>query len=90
MAACEPDEAIWLVMNQSDGHRVLQALNDPPDGRPRVSKTYAATTPPQQFRIDEPGLTDIYPVEYVRDTILEWTPDQLVAEVAGQPAPASD
>jgi hypothetical protein len=66
IAACDVDEAIWIVMTQSAGHDVLQALNDPPDGEPRVEKTYAETTPPQQFRIDTPGLTAMYPAEWLR------------------------
>ena len=58
-------------MKQSEGHKVLAALNDPSDGEPRVEKTYATTTPPQQFRLDEPGCTDILPAEYLRDNVLE-------------------
>ena len=69
MAACNPDEALWIVTKQADGHAVIDALNDPPDGTPRVEKTYAETTPPQQFRIDTPGLTAVYPVEWLRDRI---------------------
>jgi hypothetical protein len=45
MAACEPAEAIWVVMKQPDGHAVLDALNDPPEGSSRVENTYAKTTP---------------------------------------------
>ena len=71
MAACEPEEVIWIVMSRQAGHDVLAALNDPPEGEPRVEKNYSQNTPPQQFRIDTPGLTAIYPVEYVRDTLLE-------------------
>lgn len=71
MAACTPEEAIWIVMTQSAAHQVLAALRNPPDHTPRVEKTYAETTPPHQFRIDTPGLTAMYPVEYVRDTLLE-------------------
>lgn len=71
IAACGVDEAIWIVMTQSAGHDVLAALNDPPDGEPRVDKSYAATTPPQQFRIDTPGLTAMYPVEWLRDRVGE-------------------
>ncbi|WP_207589990.1 ATP-binding protein [Halomontanus rarus] len=66
MAACDPEEAIWLVMKQAAGHKVLSALNDPAEGEPRVEKTYAKTTPPFQFQIDTPGLTAIYPVEWLR------------------------
>jgi len=29
MAACHPDEAIWLVQSEEGAHRVLEALNDP-------------------------------------------------------------
>jgi len=71
MAACDPDEAIWIVMSRTDGHEVLSALNDPPEGDPRVEKTYSQNTPPQQFRIDTPGLTAIYPAEYVRGSLLD-------------------
>jgi hypothetical protein len=71
MAACDPEEAIWIVMSRKAGHAVLQALNDPLEGAQRVEKTYSENTPPQQFRIDTPGLTSIYPAEYVRDTLLE-------------------
>jgi len=71
MAACEPDEAIWIVMSRKDGHEVLSALNDPLAGGPRVEKIYSQNTPPQQFKIDTPGLTAIYPAEYVRDSLLE-------------------
>lgn len=71
MAGCEPDEAIWVVMTQSAGHDVLDALNDPPEGPPRVEKTYATTTPPQQFQIDTPGLTAMYPVEWLKETFLQ-------------------
>ncbi|MFP8958958.1 hypothetical protein ACLI4Y_19860 [Natrialbaceae archaeon A-CW3] len=67
MASVEPEEAIWIVMKQADAHKVLSALNNPPEGPPRVTKTYAETTPPQQFRIDTPGLTAIYPAEWLKD-----------------------
>ncbi|QLH84821.1 ATP-binding protein [Halosimplex pelagicum] len=70
MAACDPAEAIWIVMARKDGHQVLSVLNDPPEGEPRVEKTYSRNTPPRDFRIDTPGMTAIYPAEYVRDTLL--------------------
>jgi hypothetical protein len=41
MADCNPEEALWVVMTHSAAHDVLAALNDPPDGEPRVEKTYA-------------------------------------------------
>jgi hypothetical protein len=71
MAICEPEEAIWLVMSRSDGHKILETLNDPIDGEPRVEKTYSPNTPPQQFNIDTPGMTALYPLGYVRDSLLE-------------------
>jgi DNA helicase HerA-like ATPase len=69
MAECDPDEALWIVMTRGGGHQVLAALNEPPDGEPRVEKTYSENTPPQQFRIDTPGLSAIYPVEYLRESL---------------------
>ncbi len=70
MADCDPVEAIWIVMTLDAGHDVLAALNDPPDGEPRVEKTYSRSTPTYQFTLDAPGCTAIYPVEYVRKTLL--------------------
>ncbi|SFR97599.1 hypothetical protein SAMN05216559_1882 [Halomicrobium zhouii] len=69
MADCGVEEAIWIVMNQTDGHQVLSALNDPPEGEPRVEKTYSDSTPPQQFKIDEPGLTGIYPIRWMLNAV---------------------
>jgi hypothetical protein len=71
MADCDVEEAIWIVASQSAGHKVLLALNDPPEGEPRVEKTYSDSTPPQQFMIDEPGLTAIYPVGWVQNELEE-------------------
>jgi hypothetical protein len=69
MAACDVAEAIWVVMTQADGHELVEVLNDPLEGEPRVEKSYAETTPLPQFRIDTPGLTDIYSVEQLRDMV---------------------
>ncbi|WP_321169641.1 ATP-binding protein [Halorarum salinum] len=66
MADAEPDEALWIVMRNDDAHAVLEAVNNPPEGDPRVEKTYASTTPPQQFSLDAPGMTDIIPVDRLR------------------------
>jgi hypothetical protein len=71
MADCGVEAAIWIVMTQADGHAVLSALNDPLEGLVRVEKTYAKTTPPQQFRIDTPGMTAVYPAEWLRDRLDE-------------------
>jgi DNA helicase HerA-like ATPase len=71
MAACDPEAAIWIVLSRSGGHEVIEALADPPDGEPRVEKTYSENTPPWKFTIDTAGLTDIYGVRRVRETLLE-------------------
>jgi hypothetical protein len=75
MAACEPEKAIWVVMSHAEGHEVLAALNDPADGEPRVTKTYATTSPVNAFRIDEPGFTAMYTVEQLRDRLSDHTDD---------------
>ena len=65
MAACDPDEAIWITMSHSEAHRVLGALNDPLEGQARVEKTYAESTPADQFRIDTKGCTGMFTVGQV-------------------------
>jgi hypothetical protein len=69
IAACDVEEAIWVVMTQQDGHAVLEALNDPLEGEPRVEKTYAETTPTNQFRIDTPGMTAVYAATWLRSKL---------------------
>lgn len=70
MAACDPDESIWVVLTRADGHRVIEALFDPPDGTPRVEKTYSRNTPPHKFQFDTPGLSRVFTATYLRDTVL--------------------
>ena len=70
IAACDVDAAIWVVMSRDAGHAVVDALHDPPEGEPRVAKTYSVNTPPRQFSFDTPGLTAMYTVKHVRDTLL--------------------
>lgn len=60
MVACKPEEAIWIAMSHTEAHDILAALQDPPDGEPRVEKTYSNSTPASEFRIDQPGLTAMY------------------------------
>ncbi|QLG27641.1 hypothetical protein HUG10_08785 [Halorarum halophilum] len=67
MAAIDPDEVIWVVMTIDDAHDVLEVLNNPLEGSPRVEKSYARTTLPQQFRLDAPGMADIIPVDRLRN-----------------------
>jgi hypothetical protein len=71
MAACEPDDAIWIVMNRQDGHDVLKMLYNPKDGEPRIDKYYQNNTPLQRVSIDSPGLTQIYSIVHLRDSRLE-------------------
>lgn len=71
MAALEPEEAIWVVPSRSDGARILDALNDPADGTPRVEKEYSTNTAPEQYRIDTPGLTSVRTVETLRNEFQE-------------------
>ncbi|WP_254824641.1 ATP-binding protein [Haloglomus halophilum] len=69
MAACEPDNAIWIVWNRDAAHEVLSALNDPLDGEPRVEKTYSENSPPRQWKIDTPGFTEVLTLGRVRNQI---------------------
>ena len=71
LAAQEPDAAIWIVKNREAAHEIVEALNTPPDGEPRVTKTYGEQTRPAVFTIDQPGLTDVYTFQSVRDTYLD-------------------
>jgi hypothetical protein len=69
MAACDPEAAVWLAKSRQKAHDILEALNDPPEGKPRVEKTYSGSTPPQQFVIDEPGCTEIHTLQYLQKAI---------------------
>ncbi|MUV59459.1 type IV secretory system conjugative DNA transfer family protein [Halobacterium sp. CBA1126] len=71
MAACDPQQALWLVKTRSDAATLLRALHDPPEGDPRVPKTYSENMAPRKYRLDTPGLTDVYTFEYARDTLLD-------------------
>ncbi|MUW13467.1 hypothetical protein GJ633_01495 [Halorubrum sp. CBA1125] len=70
LAAQNPAAAVWIVKNREAAHAVVEALNTPPDGEPRVTKTYGKQTRPAVFTIDQPGLTDVYTFQSVRDTHL--------------------
>ncbi|AEN07590.1 hypothetical protein Halar_0334 (plasmid) [halophilic archaeon DL31] len=76
MAACDPEDAIWVVKNRDAAHDVLAALNDPPTGDRRVEKTYSRSSPPQAFRLDAPGCSQIHTLRYVRDSLLELDPPE--------------
>ena len=66
MAAENPEAAIWIVENRDGAHDVLDALNDPSEGEPRVEKTYSRNSPPSAFRIDQPGFSEIYTFRNLR------------------------
>ena len=74
MAGCTPQQAWWLVKTRGDGHQLLQALHDPPDGEARVPQTYSENMAPNEYRLDTAGLSDVYTFEYARDTLLDETP----------------
>ena len=67
LAAQDPAAAIWIVKNREAAHEILSALNTPPDGEPRVEKTYGTQTAPTAFTIDQPGLSDVETFQSVRD-----------------------
>ncbi|MGB9964087.1 type IV secretory system conjugative DNA transfer family protein [Halobacterium hubeiense] len=71
MAACDPQQALWLVKTRSDAASLLQALHDPPTGESRVPRTYSENMAPRKYSLDTPGLTDVYTFEYARDTLLD-------------------
>ncbi|CQH46352.1 uncharacterized protein HHUB_1216 [Halobacterium hubeiense] len=73
MAACDPQQAWWLVKTRSDAAALLRALHDPPDGAPRVPRTYSENMAPRRYSLATPGLTDVYTFEYARDTLLDET-----------------
>lgn len=70
MAACDPDHAIWLVKNRGGATDVLEALNDPLEGRPRIDKTYSQNTPPSDYKYDAPGLTEMQTFQALRTIVL--------------------
>mgnify|MGYP000642801617 CR=1 FL=1 len=71
MAACEPEDAIWMTMSHAEAHEILGALNNPLEGEPRVEKTYSENSPASAFRIDQPGFTDIYTLDQLRGKVLD-------------------
>jgi hypothetical protein len=71
MAACNPEEAIWLAMDREGAHEILRALNEPKHGPPRVTKTYSKNTAPQRFTIDTPGCTQFYTVGYLQKRLVD-------------------
>lgn len=71
MASCEPDDAVWVVTSQSDAVRIMKALHDPNDGESRIDRTYSHTTPTSDYKIDAPGMTDVYTVADVQALLEE-------------------
>ncbi|WP_254832768.1 type IV secretory system conjugative DNA transfer family protein [Haloglomus salinum] len=66
IAACDPIESWWIVKTRADGHAVLTALHDAPDGEPRVETTYSENMAPREYKLDTPGLTEVLTFEYAR------------------------
>jgi hypothetical protein len=60
-----------VVKNREGAHDVLEALNDPPEGEPRVEKEYSRNSPPKMWTIDTPGLTEVVTFQHLRDSVLE-------------------
>ena len=71
MAAHDPEAAIWVVKNREGAHDVLEALNDPPEGKPRVEKEYSRNSPPTAWNINTLGLSEVLTLQYLRDSVLE-------------------
>ena len=71
MAACEPAEALWVARNRDAAHDLLEALNDPQDGEPRVEKTYSENSPPRQWKIETAGFTEMLTLGRLRSRIEE-------------------
>jgi hypothetical protein len=69
MAACDPEDAIWVVFSRKDAHTVLSRLNAPADGEVRVEKSYSENTSPRDFILETPGATAIYPVQMLLDKL---------------------
>jgi hypothetical protein len=69
LAAHDPEEAIWLAMDEDGAHKLLDALNDPSDGVPRVEKSYSRSTRSQKFSIDTPGLTEVFIVDHLLEEL---------------------
>jgi hypothetical protein len=59
LAGPDPEAAIWVTRARAEAHMVLDALNQPTDSEPRVTKTYSENSPPSRWRIDEPGFTEL-------------------------------
>ncbi|WP_225741233.1 ATP-binding protein [Halorussus halophilus] len=74
MAGVDPEDAIWIVRSRDDAHNVLEALNDPPTGDQRVEKTYSRSSPPQRFKLDAAGCSQIHTLRYLRESLLELSP----------------
>ncbi|MFB6192090.1 MAG: hypothetical protein ABEI11_02075 [Haloarculaceae archaeon] len=71
MAACDPDRAIWVVEGRAEGHEVIRALHNAPDGDPRVDRTYEDSTALSNVSIEQPGFTEIFTIGTFRDQHLD-------------------
>lgn len=71
MVACDPAEVYWVTMTQRGGYKVLEALNDPADGQPRIDKMYSKNTPPQAYSVDDPGFSALYTMTRLQNDLVE-------------------
>lgn len=62
IAACDPDDACWIVKSRADGHALLEALQNA-EGEPRVETTYSENMAPRDYNLDTPGLSRVLTLE---------------------------
>lgn len=70
MAACDPEEAIWIVKNRTGAAEVLSALYEPKVGEPRIDRTYSENTAPVEYNIDSPGFTELRTFQSLLEEVL--------------------
>jgi len=63
LAAPGPEAAIWVTRTHVEAHTILDALNQPLNGSPRVERTYSEDSLPSQWRTDALGFTELQTTE---------------------------
>lgn len=71
MVACDPAEVYWVTMTQRGGYQVLEALNEPADGQPRLTKMYSDSTPPRAYNIDDPGFSALFTMTRLQKDLVD-------------------
>ena len=78
MAACDPDASIWVVVNRSLGHTVVDHLASPATGRPRIDLDPADLLSPStalaKYDLSAPGCSAVVTygqmdVQTIRDAL---------------------